>query len=50
MAPKWDSEAERRLLLYVVKHCDLKPSADTFKGIAGSVGEGFNDNACKSVL
>lgn len=47
---KWDAESERMLLLYIVKHCDVKPGTDAFNGVATALGEGVNANACKSVV
>jgi len=46
---KWDADSERKLLLYVVKHCDVKPDTGVFNGVAASLGGEVNSNACKSV-
>lgn len=47
---KWDAESERKLLLYIVKHCDVRPGIEAFNGVAAVLGEGVNSNACKSVV
>lgn len=43
---KWDAESERKLLLYIVKHCDVRPGIEAFNGVAAVLGEGVNSNAC----
>lgn len=46
---KWDADSERKLLLYIVKHCDVKPDTGVFAGVAATLGGEVNANACKSV-
>ena len=47
---KWDADSERKLLLYIVKHCDVRPGPETFNGVAAVLGIGVNSSACRSVL
>ena len=47
---KWDAEAERKLLLYIVKRCEVKPGTEVFDGVPGVLGADINPNACQLVF
>lgn len=47
---KWTPEAERAMLLTVVKQLDTKINPDVFEKVAEVLGEGVNANGCSFVL